>query len=97
VSGTRVQVEKTMEGLSGLADWQDIARAMIDANLRMNSTWMRLLRSMTKKQQFELDSNGFTFTQPKQFKDFVFADDGTKNIHLFRHLVTIYLSTLRSL
>jgi hypothetical protein len=73
-SGARVQVEKTLEGLSGLSDWQDVAKAMIDANLRMNSTWMRLISSFTKKQQFELDSKGFAFAEPEQLESLYFKD-----------------------
>uniref|UniRef100_A0A914W2Y0 ENTH domain-containing protein n=1 Tax=Plectus sambesii TaxID=2011161 RepID=A0A914W2Y0_9BILA len=74
-SGARFQVEKTLEGMAGLADWQDIAKAMIEANLRLNSTWVKLFSSLTKHQQFELDTKGFSFAHPKQLRDFYHDND----------------------
>ncbi len=75
VSGAREQVEHTLRGVSGLADWQDVAQAMIDANLRMNSTWMKLLSSLTKIQKIQLDTRGFAFASHNQIHDMYFKDD----------------------
>lgn len=74
-SGAREQVEHTLRGVSGLADWQDVAEAMINANLRMNTTWMKLLSSFTKMQKFELDTKGYTFALHDQIEEFYFKDD----------------------
>uniref|UniRef100_A0A914VIW4 Uncharacterized protein n=1 Tax=Plectus sambesii TaxID=2011161 RepID=A0A914VIW4_9BILA len=78
-SGAREQVEQTLRGVSGLADWQDVAEAMINANLRMNSTWMKLLSSLTKSQKFELDTKGFTFSAHDQVRDMFFKEDSYYN------------------
>uniref|UniRef100_A0A914V0V6 Uncharacterized protein n=1 Tax=Plectus sambesii TaxID=2011161 RepID=A0A914V0V6_9BILA len=78
-SGARVQVEQTLRGVSGLADWQDVAQAMIEANLRMNASWTKLLASLTKMQKVELDIKGYSFASHEQIDSMFFRDDSYYN------------------
>uniref|UniRef100_A0A914WVZ9 Uncharacterized protein n=1 Tax=Plectus sambesii TaxID=2011161 RepID=A0A914WVZ9_9BILA len=78
-SGARVQVEQTLRGVSGLADWQDVAQAMIEANLRMNASWTKLLASLTKVQKVELDIKGYSFASHEQIESMFFRDDSYYN------------------
>uniref|UniRef100_A0A914W214 Uncharacterized protein n=1 Tax=Plectus sambesii TaxID=2011161 RepID=A0A914W214_9BILA len=75
VSGARQQVDETLKGIEGLVEWQEVARAVVEADKKMNATWERLFASFSPRQKDELDTIGYTFSDPYQIEDMYFSDD----------------------